>query len=375
MPRKIPRDVIRKALQDFEFKDLFVEGLGWNNPHGRTTATGITPIAQLSGVTVLEVKGGIPDQKARDDAHRAIEKTHYEHLLIFVDEERTQSLWSWRKRDGKKRIRREHAYFKGQPGDLFLTKLDGIFVDLDELRPDGTIPILEVTGKLAAAFDNERVTKKFYGAFSEVRLRFVEHIKGSIEQHPKDRDWYASVLLNRLMFVYFLQKRGFIQGNTAYLDDKLAQSRQRGADLFYSQFLQALFFEGFAKLEGERTEAAKKLIGELRYLNGGLFLRHDIEQRYDDIHIADAAFDEVLTLFGGYSWYLDDRTGASDNVINPDVLGYIFEKYINQKAFGAYYTRPQITEYLCERTIHAALLDKVEEYTGQRFESVGELLL
>ena len=48
-----------------------------------------------------------------------------------------------------------------------------------------------------------------------------------------------------------------------------------------------------------------------------------------------------------------------DNEINPDVVGYIFEKYINQKAFGAYYTRPEITEYLCERTIHRLILDGV----------------
>jgi hypothetical protein len=57
------------------------------------------------------------------------------------------------------------------------------------------------------------------------------------------------------------------------------------------------------------------------------------------------------------------------------VLGYIFEKYINQKAFGAYYTRPEITQYLCERTIHAVLLDKLHEQTTRRFESLGDALL
>jgi hypothetical protein len=58
---------------------------------------------------------------------------------------------------------------------------------------------------------------------------------------------------------------------------------------------------------------------------------------------------------------LDDTPGGKDDEINPDVLGYIFEKYINQKAFGAYYTRPEITEYLCDRTINKLILDRVND--------------
>lgn len=91
--------------------------------------------------------------------------------------------------------------------------------------------------------------------------------------------------------------------------------------------------------------SVESLVGKVKYLNGGLFLRHRIEQAYN-ISIADAAFEQVLDLFARYSWNLDDTPGGDDSEINPDVLGYIFEKYINQKAFGAYYTRPQITEYL-----------------------------
>ncbi|MBO9562227.1 MAG: hypothetical protein J7621_05605, partial [Niastella sp.] len=84
-------------------------------------------------------------------------------------------------------------------------------------------------------------------------------------------------------------------------------------------------------------------------LNGGLFMQHKIEIRYKGkIKIPDVAFDNLFQLFNRYSWTLDDTPGGADNEMNPDVLGYIFEKYINQKAFGAYYTRTEITEYLCE---------------------------
>ena len=83
----------------------------------------------------------------------------------------------------------------------------------------------------------------------------------------------------------------------------------------------------------------------------------------------------MLRLFGGYSWHLDDTPGARDNEINPDVLGYIFEKYINQKAFGAYYTRTEITEYLCERGIHSVILQKVNQNSIRQFSDLSDVLM
>ena len=74
------------------------------------------------------------------------------------------------------------------------------------------------------------------------------------------------------MFIYFLQKKGFIQNNTQYLDGKLKESQGRGPDRYYTEFLDALFFEGFAKPEHERSAEAKSLLGPIPYLNGGLFM-------------------------------------------------------------------------------------------------------
>ncbi|MFW8628465.1 Eco57I restriction-modification methylase domain-containing protein [Deinococcus sp. ME38] len=75
----------------------------------------------------------------------------------------------------------------------------------------------------------------------------------------------------------------------------------------------------------------------------------------------DAAFDGILDLFGKYTWNLSEDDKHA-NGLDPDVLGHIFEKYINQKGFGAYYTRPEITEYLCEQTVRKLVLDKIKAY-------------
>lgn len=382
----------RDLLQRFDFKTLFIEELGWSQPTGihsvMLTHDGVIyerlKIAQLSGVVVFEIQatnGSMPDAKARAALHKDVSQHHHENLLIFVDKKRTQSLWYWVKREGTKTFPREHLYVQGQPGDLFLSKLGAMVVDISELDASGTLPVTEVATRLKKALDIERVTKKFFRDFDTQRLDFLNLIDGI--QDDRLRRWYASVLLNRLMFIYFLQKKGFLDGgNQNYLHEKLAASKATsGEDTFFSVFLKALFFEGFAKPEHERSPEAKKLLGSIKYLNGGLFLPHTIEQTHPDIRIPDIAFANLFELFQRYSWNLNDTPGGKDDEINPDVLGYIFEKYINQKAFGAYYTRPEITEYLCERTIYKLVLDKVNTpgipgiLAARKFDSIAELLL
>ena len=402
---------VRDHLNEFNFRELFIEELGWSRPTERHKITievsgesfERQAVAELSGVVVYEVTsadGVIPEAKTRRAIHTEISKLHYENLLIFLDRERTQSLWYWAKREGKKTYPRDHTFMHGQPADLFLQKLSGMVVDISELDEEGNIAVTEVASKLKGALDVERVTKKFYNEFRQEHLAFIEHINGIDDEH--DRRWYASVLLNRLMFIYFLQSKGFIKGHEArqaykYLQDELKRSRERGKDRYYSEFLDALFFEGFAKPEADRSTEAKKLVGGVPYLNGGLFLKHGIEERWPEIAVPDVAFENLFRLFESYSWNLDDTPGGRADEINPDVLGYIFEKYINQKAFGAYYTRTEITQYLCEQTIYKLILDRINAYalpppskphTGElftvkdhnlfasrRFDSMAELLL
>lgn len=378
----------RQLLSEFDFQALFVEEMGWDAvPKERPHPIGDSGymrrlIVEMSGVTVLEVfptspDGTLPDKSDSDKIHTQIAKLSHENVIIFLDDDRNRSkcMLYWAKREDGKRRPRRHHYFKGQPGDLFMSKIDGMVIEMDELREDGSLPISEITYRVAAALDIERVTKRFYSEFSVLRVDFINHIEGI--DNDKERFWYASVLLNRLMFIYFLQKKGFIQNNSRYLDDKLGESRSRGSDRYYSEFLDALFFEGFAKPAHERSAEAGDLLGAIPYLNGGLFLRHKLEDDNSDICICipDKAFDNVLRLFGHYSWHLDDTPGARDNEINPDVLGYIFEKYINQKAFGAYYTRTEITEYLCERSIHSVILAKVNQHSVRLFTDLNELMM
>jgi hypothetical protein len=385
----------RQHLQAFDFRTLFIEELGWNRPARRAPITltverqvyHAAPVAELGSVPVFEVNspgGLIPEARLRRAVYTALPQG--EKLLIFVDATRQNSLWYWLKTQSGRNVPREHHYNRNQPGDLFLNKLSALLVSLSELEAaDGELGVMDVLGRLRAALDVERVTKKFYAEFAAERLDFAGHIQGIDDE--RDRQWYTSVLLNRLMFIYFLQKKRFVDGGDEhYLNRQLAESAGRGPDLFYREFLQALFFEAFARPEAQRSAAARKLTGNITYLNGGLFLKHPVELRWPKIAVPDFAFTALFKLFDRYTWHLDDTPGGRDDEINPAVLGYIFEKYINQKAFGAYYTRPEITEYLCERTIERLILEHVnmktdltgiEDLSGLRtyyFTSLPEML-
>ena len=391
---KIDFGRVKTFLQEFRFKDIFIEELGWSDPRGLNDATftakGVEmkrhPIAVLGGFVVFEVRttdGLIPDSKVREAAHKVVGGHHHEHVLVFVDGARRKSVWSWVLRKDGRDHPRTHYYFHGQPGDLFIGKLDALMFDLSEFDAEGNVSIVEVSRHVRAALDVAKVTKKFFTDFQAQHGIILDLVDGI--PNAKDRRWYVSVLLNRLMFIYFLQKKGFLdRKNDKYLQKRLDWSRATlGADQYFDGFLKLLFFEGFAKPEKHRSKEANARLGYIRYLNGGLFLPHRIEQENPGIAIPDIAFEGLFDLFESYTWHLDDTPGGKDDTINPDVLGYIFEKYINQKSSGAYYTRPEITDWLCEQTIDRVVLDRINlpaslvtnDGSPSSFDNVADLRL
>ena len=164
-----------------------------------------------------------------------------------------------------------------------------------------------------------------------------------------------------MMFVYFVQKQGFLDGDLDYLRNRLKMVQEQSGggrfQQFYRLFLLRLFHEGLGQPEAQRAPDLAELLGRVPFLNGGLFDVHDLERDNPDISISDAAFERVFDFFDGYRWHLDERPYREDNEINPDVLGYIFEKYVNQKQMGAYYTKEDITGYISRNTVIPFLFD------------------
>ena len=365
----VSAEELRSHLQAFDFPRLFVEGLGWDHfqveplvlpVDGHEYA--LKPVAEKAQFAVFECApgpdGAIPEYPVRRKIETQVTKRAFEHLIIFVDATRTQQVWQWVKRQaGKPTACREHQFHTGQTGQPLLQRLDGFIVTLeDEARGIGITDVVSLIGK---AFDVEKVTKRFYERFQAELIAFGDFIEG-ITAHG-DRGWYASLMLNRMMFVYFVQKQGFLDGNTDYLRTKLRQVQTGYGggrfQQFYREFLLKLFHHGLGLPRAQRAPELAALLGEVPFLNGGLFDQHELERDNPDISIPDAAFERVFDFFDGYRWHLDERPYREDNEINPDVLGYIFEKYVNQKQMGAYYTKEDITGYISRNTVIPFLFD------------------
>ncbi len=219
-----------------------------------------------------------------------------------------------------------------------------------------------------------KITKDFYAGFKKQHNSFVAFIKG-IEVEG-DKQWYASVMLNRLMFCYFIQKKGFLNFDPDYLRNKLEWTKQQRGDnqffnSFYKGFLCVLFHGGLNNPTHNRE--FETIYGRIPYLNGGMFDEHQLEKQYEGIDIADEAFEELFGFFDKWRWHLDTRITATGKDINPDVLGYIFEQYINDRAqMGAYYTKEDITEYIGKNCIIPFLVDEVAKSTSSKnFKSNG----
>lgn len=360
---------IKNALKEFNFKHLFIEELLWDRYQTRTESItvddetfDISSIAEKKGMVVLECKsqnGKIPKKSLRDKVERQVAKTNpREHLIVFTDAKKTEQLWQWVDRDGRRKVN-DHRYHIWQSGDSLVQKLRSISIELSESESI-TLPV--VVSRARQALRKDHVTKKFFDKFQQHHEFFLEFIQG-IDSFS-DKQWYASLMLNRLMFVYFIQKQGFLDGNVDYLRDRLNRLQSAtGPDKFhsfYKHFLLRLFHEGLGKESKARPTDLDKLLGQVPYLNGGLFDEHKLETEYQ-IEIPDKAFEQIFEFFDKWDWHLDDRPLKDDKEINPDVLGYIFEKYINvvstpvgttkQKEMGAYYTKEDVTEYIAKNTI------------------------
>ena len=374
----------RQYLKESEFETLFTQELGWEH-HTQIlpitideTEYILTAIAEKRGMVIFHCsaidEGHIPERKTREKIQRQVAKFSHANLIVYTDAEKTTQIWQWAGREhGRPITRREYRYDHKQSGELLIQKLRAIAFTFEE---EDQLTHPDVTGRVGAAFYAERVTKKFYDRFKKEHDVFLKFLKGIPDGEMQK--WYVSVMLNRLMFIYFIQKKSFLDNDENYLHTKLAQSQEQGINQYYKEFLCPLFFEGFAKPEAERSRDAKRLLGKIPYLNGGIFQKHQLESLYgENIEIPDKAFEQLFKFFEQYQWHLDDRPLRNDNEINPDVLGYIFEKYINQKQMGAYYTKEDITEYISKNTIIPFLFDAARKSCKIAFEgnsSVWQLL-
>lgn len=377
MSQSITRKRFKDLIGKGDIAALFNE-LGWDHANDRFTVEAgkvrheLHTVANKRGfAVVLHTADNVPDRGQRLSIEKKVARIHFEHLIVFRSADGAQQVWQLAIRRPHQPITyHEATWHKGTDPEQLFQKLSGLFIPLEA---EEAITLVDVKEQVTAQFERntKEVTKKFYREFSAQHKDFLKFIKGI--QEKVDQEWYASLMLNRLMFIYFIQKKGFLNGDRDYLQNKLKESKQKRGDnkfyTFYRDFLLVLFHQGLGS--PKRSAELLKEIGKVPYLNGGLFDVHELEKNHP-IEVGDKAFENLFAFFDTWNWHLDTRASSSGRDVNPDVIGYIFEQYINDRAqMGAYYTKEDITEYISKNTIIPWLFDETKRKDAQAFKPEG----
>ena len=382
------KKTFNQYIAESNFQELFIREMGWNNPKGQSffdltiedTTYEFRQIADRNGFQVLtcQVKE-MPTSSMCKKIDTRLRRTANDYICIYHLPHSEHHLWVVPVKKVEKRDLVLVEYEMAEKAGFLFEKMADLCFDFDEHTT-----IMDVKEKVQAGFiiNSERITKDFYTGFRKEHTNFAKYITG-IDDEIKDlkanrnKQWYTSVMLNRLMFCYFIQKKGFLDRNVNYLRDKLNWVKQeKGANRFYGSFYQgflvSLFHDGLNSPRHQQDFVQK--YGRIPYLNGGMFSIHELEENYPKLDIADEAFVSLFAFFDQWHWHLDDRLTASGKDINPDVLGYIFEQYINDRAqMGAYYTKEDITEYIGRNTILPFLMDATKKMDERPFKPTGEV--
>ena len=359
---------MRTLLDADDFGGLF-RGLGWDNPpedlKAETDDADLRAVADKRGVTVWEVRSRSLNLPSRGQQHKIVRKAKRfsrDQLMVFASSGEQLWLWPEQRPSGVGYRLVDHSYSRGRGNDALLQRLRDASFSLAEEK---SLSATTVLSRVRRSFNVDKVTKAFFKEFKKHHDAFVQAISGI--SGSEDRRWYASVLMNRLMFIYFIQRKGFMAGDTHYLCKRLSMVRKHlGADQFFgffSEFLMPLFHEGLGKSADHRAYRdpnVAEIVGDIPYIDGGIFEQHELEQEFD-IQVPDDAFEELFDFFDQWRWHLDERSSGDPKEINPDILGYIFEQYVNKKQQGAYYTKPDVTGYMATNTVIPAVVDRLVE--------------
>lgn len=234
------------------------------------------------------------------------------------------------------------------------------------------------------AFSVERLNKEFFNGYKAQYKRFVDALTNT-KQH---RD-YVKKLLGRLVFLQFLQKKGWMGvpassvdwegGDKNYLS-KLVDNYLNNNKLL-SNVLEPLFF-GVLNTKPEEREALfikngwnMSLLTEFEgipYLNGGLFEPDDIDNLTIDFPYS--YFKELMEFFATYNFTIDENDPEDSEVgIDPEMLGHIFENLLeDNKDKGAFYTPKEIVQYMCRQSVIQYL--KTHESSEQYVKPIEQLI-
>lgn len=238
----------------------------------------------------------------------------------------------------------------------------------------------DVWKKWREAFSVERVTIDFFEDYKRVFFR-LRNILNKQKFSRKESHEFTLQFLNRIMFLYFISRKGWVKHSKfiawlwrAYLEDRNKGNSKK--DSFYELWLRQIFFKAFNNKTSEITrlpEEIKKNLMDSPYLNGGLFNETELDKL--DVKIADDVFKEVLGFFEKYNFTIkEDMPLESEVAVDPQMLGYVYESLANvaeeiydRNDMGIFYTPRVEVDFMCRRSLVEYLSKHLPDIPKEKF--------
>ena len=199
------------------------------------------------------------------------------------------------------------------------------------------------------------LSRRFYRTLEQR----IAALAGSLPRMPEsDRVELALLYASRLLFLSFLQAKGWLDGDRAFLANRFDACMAAGGS-FHARVLEPLFF-GTLNTPPRRRAAAARAFGEVPFLNGGLFGRTPLERRHAKARFSDEALGELFAqLLGAFRFTAREEQGLwSEVAIDPEMLGRAFESLMaarERRASGAFYTPYALVAQVADHALVAAL--------------------
>ena len=351
---------------------LFVESLDFDPLSGQVSLAGVTAnamlpdaaerVAVLDGVHVLYVGLDIVDtdrvrKSEVDTAARLIaSQLGDDLLLVFTNTSASQLHFILPKFEGARPTLRRMVVERDIPNRTAVEQVAKIFWNH---RDKGFI-----RAALDSAFDVEPVTKEFFGEYKRIFEETMVAVAGFGDGGDEDKRIFVQTLFNRLMFVYFLSRKGWLRfdGNADYLNALWQDYRSlEGEDNLYVSKLKPLFFAGLNNPQSRNlmkdNPVLYGVIGDVSFLNGGLFEEMELDRR-GGITVPDAAIKQVLEgLFDRFNFTVMESAPFDIEVaVDPEMLGKVFEELVTGRHdSGAYYTPRPVVSFMCREALKGYL--------------------
>ena len=366
-----------------EIRRLFVEVLDFESATGQVPLSGapetveLPPaahrIAYLDGVHVLYVPLSPQDTDrvrkadASEAARLIADQLGDDLLLVFTNRSRNQIHLILPSFEATRPTLRRMVVERDLPRRTAVQQVSNIYWNLK----DGS----GIRDALNQAFDVEAVTREFFKEYKQVFDHTLERVEGfgSSEGEKESKKLFVQTLFNRMMFIYFLSRKGWLsfRADKDYLNALRSDylSEEDDDKNFHRDRLRRLFFNGLNNPLSEelRSGSDTRLIGPVPFLNGGLFDKTEDDKRTGVLVPDECIFEMFEKLFDKFNFTVMESTPFDIEVaVDPEMLGKVFEELVTGRHdSGSYYTPRLVVSFMCREALKGFLQGRVPDLSPE----------